>query len=86
MQIKNLSVCSMNNILVEFIAKTEELGEGLFEDINVAKLNGDYFVDYSFRRPNGSILTHIGLEVEPLNLMEMLNDKLNRILETLNND
>lgn len=53
MQIKNLSASSMNNILVEFIAKTEELGEGLFDDMNVVKLNGNYFVDYSFAALTG---------------------------------
>ena len=86
METKGISIYSTEGILKEYIADIESCRKERLEIHGVIRVNGSYFVDYSYRNKDWVEVTHVGLEVEPLELMEMLNNKLNDLLETLNND
>ena len=86
METKNISIYIADNVLRELLAQYEGYREEQLQIHNITKINGNYLVDYSFRNANYEETIREGVEVEPLELIEMLNDKLNRILETLNND
>lgn len=86
METRGVSIYSTEGILKEYIADIESCRKERLEIHGVIRVNGSYFVDYSYRNKDGVEVTHVGLEVKPLELMEMLNNKLNDLLETLNND
>lgn len=86
METKGVSIYNTEGILKEYIADIESCREERVEIHGIMKANGNYFVDYSYRNANYEEFTRVGLEVEPLELMEMLNNKLNNLLETLNNN
>lgn len=86
METRGVSIYSTEGILKKYIADIESCRKERLEIHGVIRVNGSYFVDYSYRNKDGVEVTHVGLEVEPLELMDMLNNKLNDLLETLNND
>ena len=86
METKGISIYSTEGILKEYIADIESCRKERLEIHGAIKINGSYFVDYTYRNKDGEEVTHVGLEIESLELMGMLNNKLNDLLETLNND
>lgn len=85
MEIKTLLVTGTDNLIAEYIADIEKCEKEQLNISDIMVLNGSYFVDYSYKNAEGVDVTHIGLEIETLELMEILNSKLNRVIRTLNN-
>lgn len=82
---KEISNYIGDTVLRENIAEYECVWESRIEISKVIKNDGVYIVDYFVNRPDGEEIKRTGFEVEPLEIMEMINTKINNFIEEYKN-
>lgn len=83
-EIKEISIYMGDTVLRENIATYESILESKIEIDKIVKAEGVYVVDYTVQRPNGDV-KQTGFTIEPLELIEMINVKINNFIEEYKN-
>lgn len=73
-----------DTVLREYFAESEMLYSENIEIEKVVKAEGTYFINYTACSANG-YTKRTEIEVEPLEIMEMINTKINNFIEEYKN-
>lgn len=79
-EIKEISIYMGDTVLRENIAPYESVRANKIEINKIVKIEDVYAVDYTTQRPNGDV-KRTGFTIEPLELIEMINTKINNFIE-----